>query len=619
MCGICGKLNFSASTRVEMPELKRMVEPIIRRGPDDEGFYLSGNLGLGFRRLSIIDLSTGHQPLANEDETVWIAFNGEIYNYQNLRRDLIRKGHRFKTKTDTETIVHLYEEYGSDCVRYLRGMFAFAIWDDRQKKLFCARDRFGIKPFFYYIDEQKFVFGSEIPCILAEGNIDKSLSLPGLDHYLAFGYSAKDSTIFKNIQKLEPAHTLEIRAGQPPVFRKYWEIKYQPDFSRTEEEWCELLDHKLSESVKIRLMSEVPLGAFLSGGIDSSAVVGLMAKHSEQAVKTFSIGFKEQKFNELQYAREVARRYQTDHHERIVEPESVGLLSQLVTAYGEPFADSSAIPTYYVSKFAREIVTVILSGDGGDELFAGYNHYPKIRNIQTYNFMPDRFNHHFWGGVHRAIPQDMKGKGITYLLSQAQKTVAAYFAIWNRNERRQLYRPSLWEAVEPFSAEQSKTRIITDSTTTDAIFNAQQMDMQTYMIDDILTKVDRASMQNSLEVRVPILDHEFAELSFSIPSHFKLKGSKKKYILKKAMAKYLPESVLQHKKQGFAVPIEMWFKDELKDYVHDKLVSSRSPLSDYLEKDFIAKMIRHHNTGMRDFSRKIWSLLFLDEWLHQYQ
>lgn len=617
MCGICGKLHFDPSYRVGLPEIERMAEPIINRGPDDEGFHFEGNVGLGFRRLSIIDLDAGHQPLANEDDSIWIVFNGEIYNYQQLRRHLLDKGHRFKTQTDTETIVHLYEEYGPQCVKHLRGMFAFAIWDGREKKLFCARDRFGIKPFFYYLDDQKFVFASEIKSILAEGKIDQSLSLQGLDHYLAFGYSSEDSTIFKHIKKLKPGYSLEIQTGKAPVFRKYWEIQYQPDHSKSEAEWCELIDQKLSESIKMHLMSDVPLGAFLSGGIDSSAVVAHMSQHSDQPVKTFSIGFKEAGFNELPYAREVANMYNTEHHERIVEPESVSLLSKLVSTYNEPFADASAIPTYYVSKFAREFVTVILSGDGGDELFAGYNKYPKIRNINAYNIMPDQFNRYFWGGIHRALPGGVAGKGMTYYLSQARKTLAAYFSVWHISERQRMYRPDIWKQVGGSPAERYRAGIIGGYATTDPIFRVQHMDMRTFMVDDVLTKVDRVSMQNSLEVRVPILDHEFAELSFKIPSHLKLKGNEKKYILKKAVAKYLPDSVLSHKKQGFALPLKVWFKDDLKEYVNDRLIHTKGPLYDYLDQKFVAKIIDHHHTGMRDFSHRIWTLLFLDEWLQQ--
>lgn len=616
MCGICGKVHFDLGKPVFQDEVRKMTDLITHRGPDDSGYYIKENVGFGFRRLSIIDLHTGHQPLSNEDGTVWIVFNGEIYNHAELREQLITKGHQFKTKTDTETIVHLYEEYGNECVKYLRGMFAFAIWDEKSKKLFCARDRFGIKPFFYFTDNDRFVFGSEIKCILSESSSLSSLSLPMLDQYLTFGYSSQDGTIYQNIKKLKPAHTLEIQNGGRIKISRYWDIEYRPDYSKTEDEWCELLDDKLSESVKAHLMSDVPLGAFLSGGVDSSAVVALMSKHSNSRVKTFSIGFKEAEFNELKYAREVANRYQTEHHEQIVEPESVSLLPDLVNSYDEPFADASAIPTYFVSKFAREFVTVALSGDGGDELFAGYNKYQRMMNMRDFNVLPDAVSKHFWGGLNKIIPNSMKGKGATYYLSKPKNSFPAFLSIWQQAERKKLFRKEIWENIKESPAELRRVGCFINPESTDFLFNMQKMDMQRYMVDDILTKVDRASMQNSLEVRVPILDHEFAELAASIPSELKLKGNSKKYIFKEAMKGHLPESIISHKKQGFTVPLKSWFKEDLKEYVNDRLVNTKGPLYDYLEPAYVSKIVDGHHNGMRDFNDKIWSLLFLDEWLN---
>lgn len=616
MCGICGKIHFDLNRPVQRDEIQKMTELITHRGPDDSGFYIKENVGLGFRRLSIIDLHTGHQPLSNEEGTIWIVFNGEIYNHASLREKLISKGHRFKTRTDTETIVHLFEEYGNECVNHLRGMFAFAIWDEKNKKLFCARDRFGIKPFFYFIDGGRFIFGSEIKCILNQTNSSSSLSLPMLDQFLTFGYSSEDGTIYQEIKKLRPAHTLEIVNGGKIKINRYWDIHYRPDYSKTEDEWCRLLDDKLSESVKAHLMSDVPLGAFLSGGIDSSAVVALMAKNSNAPVKTFSIGFKEAEFNELKYAREVADKYQTEHHEQIVEPESVSLLPNLVDSYDEPFADSSAIPTYFVSKFARKFVTVVLSGDGGDELFAGYDKYQRMNNMRKFNVLPNSVSKHFWGGLHKMIPNSVKGKGLTYYLSKPKDSFPAFHGIWQQAERKKLFRKELWEIINESPAESRRIKCFTNSKSSDFLFNMQKMDMQRYMVDDILTKVDRASMQNSLEVRVPILDHEFAELAATIPSELKLKGNIKKYILKKAMKDHLPESIISHKKQGFSVPLKSWFKEDLKEYVNDRIINTKGPLYDYLNPKYVSKIIHSHNNGMRDFNDKIWSLLFLDEWLN---
>ncbi|MEX0290850.1 MAG: asparagine synthase (glutamine-hydrolyzing) [Flavobacteriaceae bacterium] len=615
MCGISGKLHFDLDKPVLQNEIHDMTQVIHHRGPDDSGYYLKNNIGLGFRRLSIIDLSTGHQPLSNEDGTVWIVFNGEIYNHLSLRKLLLQKGHTFKTKSDTEAIVHLYEEYGKDCVKFLQGMFAFAIWDENKKKLFCARDRFGIKPFFYFLNEKQFVFGSEIKSLLRVPNVPSDIALPMLDQYLTYGYSSEDGTIYKDIKKLRPAHILEIEADGKVSISRYWDIQYEPDFTKTEEEWCELLEEKLSEVVASHMMSDVPLGAFLSGGIDSSSVVALMCKHSASPVKTFSIGFKEEEFSELKYAREIAKKYNTEHHEQIVQPESVSMLPKLVDAYDEPFADRSALPTYYVSKFAREFVTVVLSGDGGDELFAGYNKYQKMMNLRKYNVLPDGVGTHFWKGLHHMIPNSFKGKGLTYYLSRPKTTLPTYQGIWQVIERKRLFKNELWDHLKANPAEASRVQYFKNADPSDFIFKMQKMDMQSYMVDDVLTKVDRASMQNSLEVRVPLLDHEFAELTAKIPSNLKLKGSSKKYIFKRAMKNYLPPSIISHKKQGFGVPLKYWFKDDLKEYVHDRLVNTNGPLQEYFNKAYITKIVEDHSKGMRDLNLKIWSLIFLDQWL----
>ncbi len=618
MCGIAGIVYTDSNRSINKTELERMTNVIHRRGPDDEGYYVNDNVGFGFRRLSIIDLHTGHQPLCNEDGSVWIVFNGEIYNFQELRNELIHKGHQFKTKTDTEVIVHLYEEYGNDCVQKLRGMFGFTIWDARNRKIFCARDRFGIKPFFYLLDNERFLFGSELKVITQADNVSLDIDPYAMDSYLSYGYITEDRSIYKQVKKLKPGHSLEFypESGQFNI-SKYWQINFQPDYSKSEEDWVEEINHVLSESVKMRMISDVPLGAFLSGGIDSSSVVALMAQHSNQPIKTFSIGFKEAQFNELQYAREVAKKYNTDHYEQIVEPESIGLLPKLVDAYDEPFADSSAIPTYYVCKFAREHVTVALSGDGGDELFAGYRSYPKLNNINNYNLTPHAFNKFFWGTLYKTLPASVKGKGITYFLSHPRQVVAAYFSIITRPERALLYKGDVWDQIKQSPAENVKVNLIKSFESKDFLSRMQQLDMSTYLPDDILTKVDRVSMYNSLEVRVPILDHVFAELSFRIPSDLKLKGQSKKYLLKKAMAPHLPESVISHKKQGFGIPLKMWFKDDLKSYIYDRFNADNTFVNEYLNKGYINKILNDHNNGMRDMNYKIWSILFMDAWLEQ--
>ena len=618
MCGITGKIYFEKSRDIDANELKKMTDVIYHRGPDDEGFYINNNVGLGFRRLSIIDLSTGHQPLANEDESVWIVFNGEIYNYQELQEDLISKGHVFRTKSDTETIVHLYEEYGVDCVKFLRGMFGFAIWDNNKKQLFCARDRFGIKPFYYYTDNEKFVFGSEIKAILKSGNIDKTLSYDALNSYFAFGYITGDLAIYKNIKKLQPAHYMLLSLKDKPSIEinRYWDVRFEPDHSKSEQQWIEEIKESLSETVKLHMISDVPFGAFLSGGIDSSSVVAMMAKNSSKPIKTFSIGFKEEKYNELKYAREVATKFGCDHHEQIVEPESISLLPKLVRAYDEPFADSSAIPTYYVSKFARENVTVVLSGDGGDELIAGYDIYNYFKKVHRFSTGSPAFNKFFWGNLNKLIPEKISGKGITYFLSQNREYLGAHLCIWPKEERKRLIltNDTFKYNIKP---ELYKEEILKRGKGNDFISNLQYLDLQTYMVDDILTKVDRASMLNSLEVRVPLLDHKFAELLFKIPSDLKLKGTDQKYILKQAMKEFLPDSILNRPKIGFGVPISVWFKDELKEYVNDTLLSGNPLLSQYLDKNYVRSMVEDNRDGMRDFSSRIWSLIWFEEWLKQ--
>jgi len=619
MCGITGKIYYDTRHFVELSELKQMTDSIRHRGPDDEGHFIDKNVGLGFRRLSIIDLKSGHQPLCDKSSRYWITFNGEIYNFKEERTKLEKKGYVFKTNTDTEVIVNLYAEYKEKCVDYLRGMFAFVIWDKSERELFCARDRFGIKPFYYYSDNQKFVFGSEIKSILQAENIDKSLSYNALDSYFAFGYITSDLSIYSSIKKLQPGHCMLLSINDKPKLeiKKYWEIDFQPDYAKTENQWVEEIEYCLSEAVKLHMISDVPLGAFLSGGIDSSSVVAMMAKNSNLPIQTFSIGFKEQTYNELKYAREIATKYNCDYHEQIVEPESISVLSKLVSVYDEPFADASAIPTYVVSKFAREFVTVALSGDGGDELFAGYTIYRYLQKINKYNSPSPFFNKNVWGTINKMIPQKISGKGLSYFLSQNKEYLGAYLSIWNKNERKRLIRNNKMTLDYNYNAEMFKQNILSKSKSNDFIANLQYLDMQTYMVDDILTKVDRASMLSSLEVRVPLLDHKFAELTFKIPWNLKIKGKVQKYIFRKAMSNFLPKNVFNHAKQGFSMPLSIWFKGDLKEYINDTLNPQNTLLSEYVNMNEVRETIKNHHTGMRDFNNKIWSLLFFNEWLKQ--
>lgn len=619
MCGITGLTYFDLKKKINANHLKKMTDLITHRGPDSEGFYIHGNIGMGFRRLSIIDLNTGDQPISDTSGNVTITFNGEIYNYLELKKTLASKGYSFRTNTDTEVIVNLYLEYGKDCVKYLRGMFAFVIYDKRNNCIFGARDRFGIKPFYYSINNNEFIWGSELKCVREGSHQKLTMDYKALNEYFTYGYIGMERSIFKEIRKLRPAHcfTLNIDAGaQGFKIEKYWNIKYEPDYSKTENEWIDILDQKFSESVKMHMISDVPLGAFLSGGIDSSAVVAFMNKVSPGKVKTFTIGFKEEKFNELQYAKEVAKKYNTEHHELILEPESVDLLPRLVSAFDEPFYDSSAIPTYYVSKFAREHVTVVLSGDGGDELFAGYNNYMKALSIKNSLFSSSLFNP-LWSVLHHALPSNVSGKGLSYFLSKKRYDLGAYFCVMKKNERSSLFNDRTLYGIGSYSSEAERIQILNCSTSKDFISRLEELDLLNYLPGDILTKVDRTSMQNSLESRVPILDHEFAELSFKIPSELKMNNNEGKLIFKKMLRKYLPENVMKHKKQGFGVPISIWFKDDLKTYVNDRLLNKTALIYDHLNYSAVSKIIGNQNFGMRDFSGQIWSILFLEEWLMQ--
>ena len=613
MCGITGKINFDKNKCIDIFELKRMTNSIIHRGPDDEGLFIDGNVGLGFRRLSIIDLKYGHQPMSDTNCNFWITFNGEIYNFKELKNNLLKKGYTFNTNTDTEVIINLYIEYKEKCVDYLRGMFAFVIWDKDKQELFGARDRFGIKPFHYYLDNEKFVWGSELKSIKISENVKTDISLQALDSYFAYGYVQREQSIFKQIKKLLPGHYFFLNpfSENKLTISQYWNVNFNPDYSQTESFWKDSIYKLLNESVQMRMISDVPLGAFLSGGIDSSIIVALMSRNSKNRIKTFSIGFKEEKFNELKYANLVAEMYNTEHHELIIDPQSIDLLPKLVSAYDEPFADSSSIPTYYVSEFAKKYVTVALSGDGGDELFAGYNSYNKMNMLYNFKFQ----NLYLFKFLNKIIPDYIYGKGLTYYLSKNKENIGAYYCFWKDYERKQIFNKNIKDYLNSYQSENIKISIL-NNIKGDFISRMQHLDIVTYLSDDILTKVDKASMMNSLEARVPILDHKFAELTFKIPSNFKINNASNKYILKETFKHILPKEIITHKKQGFAIPIKNWFKSDLKEYAFDNLNYSIY-LNDYLDKRYINQILKDHQKGVRDFSQKIWSLLFLNEWLKQ--
>lgn len=619
MCGICGMFNVGIGSPVSVQLLKKMADTLHHRGPDDEGFFLDGKVGLAHRRLSIIDLEGGHQPLTNEDQSVWVVFNGEIYNFQELRDELLEKGHTFKTQSDTEVIVHLYEERGEACFSLLRGMFAIVIWDKRNQTLLLARDRVGKKPLFYNYDGKRVIFGSEMKAILEVPGVPRDLDFEALSDYFSLLYIPAPKSIFRSIRKVLPGHYLVISdKGLRDV--EYWDLTFAPIIRKDIEEWYELILDKFREAVKIRLMSEVPLGAFLSGGVDSSAVVALMHECSQDSIMTSSIGFIEEEFNELEFARMVATKFQTNHHEEIVRPDAVGIVEKLVWHYDEPFADSSAVPTYYVSQVAKQNVTVALSGDGGDENLAGYRRYYFDRRENFLRgIMPSSLRKPVFGMLAQLYPKAdwapriLRGKATMENLARSPleayfRSVSAFWPEWKAQVlhvdlKRQL---AGYDTLDLFRHYYNKVE------TDDLLSRIQYLDIKTYLPDDILAKVDRASMANSLEVRAPMLDHQFMELLSTIPSSLKLKGIKGKYILKKAFEGRLPSDVLWRPKMGFGVPLAQWFRNDLKDMAYSVIFNEQS--NDVLNQSTVQHLWQEHQSGRRNRSTELWALFMFRLW-----
>jgi asparagine synthase (glutamine-hydrolysing) len=619
MCGICGIYNFRTKEPVTLDLLKAMNDTMVHRGPDDEGFYISGSIGLGHRRLSIIDLEGGKQPMTNEDETVWVIFNGEIYNFPELHEHLVKKGHIFKTRSDTEAIIHMYEEKGERCFEDFRGMFAIVIWDERKKKLLLARDRVGKKPLFYFYDGSKIVFASEIKAILKVPDITLEIDLEALSDYFSFLYVPAPKSIYKQIRKIRPAHYLVLSEGLIKEV-EYWDISFAKTMELSENEWCERIIDAYREAVRIRLMSDVPLGAFLSGGIDSSSVVALMSELKEDPVITSSIGFDEQEFNELDYAREIASKFKTDHHEKIVRPDAVSIVEKLAWHYDEPYADSSSVPTYYVSKVAREQVTVALSGDGGDENFAGYRrYYFDERENRLRSFLPLYVRRPIFGTLAALYPKAdwaprvFRGKATFEALSCSP--IEGYFrsvSAFRPDLKERLLHPDVHRSLAGYNSMDVFKYYYEKADTDDPLSRIQYLDIKTYLTDDILVKVDRASMANSLEVRAPILDHKFMELIATIPSSLKLQGRNGKYIFKKALEKILPNEILYRKKMGFGVPLARWFRNELKDMAYDTIFSNHN--EGQFQKRTIEQIWKQHQKGYRDRSTELWTLFMFRLW-----
>lgn len=623
MCGIAGFIDYwgRGADRVQRRAvLQEMCDVIRHRGPDDEGFLLKEGVALGMRRLSIIDLSGGAQPISGEDGSITIVFNGEIYNFHEVRKDLEERGHIFKTNSDTEAIVHAYEEFGNDCVHRLRGMFAFAIWDDKARELYIARDRVGKKPLYYTLtSDSTLVFGSELKSLLAHPGVKRDIDVEAIDAYLTLGYIPDPLSIFRDVHKLPPGHYLRFCAGRV-ITQQYWDFVFQTTDQRQTGDYLDELKSLLDESVRLRLISDVPLGAFLSGGIDSSTIVALMARNMNQPVKTFSIGFNEDSYNELRYARLTAAKLGTDHHEFFVTPEICDVVDQLVWHFDEPFADPSAIPTYMVSKLAREHVKVVLSGDGGDELFAGYTHYVVQSKRQAFSALPKAFRKGLIHPLSYRLPHGAWGRN--YLHNISLEPIDRYLdslSYFTELSRQSLYTtdfqnslPGTKEVARRFADYSARVQ------TKQPLDQLLYIDSKTYLPGDILTKVDRMSMATSLEVRVPLLDHKLIEFVTTIPSSLKLAGSETKHLLKQAAKDLIPPEILTRPKQGFGVPLEEWINHQLRDQIRETLREPRTRQRGYVRTDYVEVLLTEHEKGRRDHSQPLWSLLMLELWHRQF-
>jgi asparagine synthase (glutamine-hydrolysing) len=626
MCGIAGLVDFDGGHASESL-VRSMCTAMCHRGPDDEGVLAipkipSGNEPraiLGNRRLSIIDVAGGHQPISNEDGTIWVVQNGEIYNFQQLSARLIASGHKLKTKSDTEILVHLYEEMGDAFVKELDGMFALALWDDRRKRLLLARDRFGKKPLLYAEAGGRLSFGSEFQALLADPAIRRDIDLDALDEYLSFMSVPAPMTIYKQIRKLPPAHVL-VRDSHGTQISRYWSLQYLPKHDVDEEEASREVRRLLTEAVRKRLISEVPLGAFLSGGVDSSAVVAIMAGLIGERVKTFAIGFDDPRFNELPHARRVAARYGCDHHEFEVRPRAIDVVPTLVKHYGEPYADSSAIPSFYLAKLTRQHVTVALNGDGGDEAFGGYGWHVGSRIAEQWQRVPSPLR-----GIAEQIASGLaplssnRRSTITKLsrfMSAASRPRAARYRQWlsvfTPELKEALYRSPRQRPVDPIDA------IFAAAPSLDAIDAMLHADVEWYLPTDLLVKVDIATMASSLEARSPFLDWHLAEFAARLPSHFKVKGNTSKYILKKAVADLVPADNMHRPKQGFAVPIAAWFRGELKEFLADHILGARFQARGLFNAAAVQRLFDEHQRGSGDHAHHLWILLMLELWFREF-
>jgi asparagine synthase (glutamine-hydrolysing) len=617
MCGICGVYESGRDTLVEQAVLKRMADTIRHRGPDDDGFYSAPGIGLAHRRLSIIDVTGGHQPLSNEDGSIWIAFNGEIYNFEELNHRYLSTGHKFRTRCDTETIVHLYEELGDACVAELRGMFAFALWDGRRKRLLLARDRIGKKPLFYSWDGNRLLFASEIKALFPAGGIPKDIDVTALSDFFTYQYVPAPKTIYKSVRKLRPAHYLVVE-GKALREQQYWDIRFDADETISETEWRDRLLEEYRTAVKCRLISDVPLGAFLSGGVDSSSVVAVMNSY-QSPVTTCSIGFPDAKYDEAADARSFAMSLNANHFEQTVQPNAMELVPELAWQYDEPFGDSSAVPTYYVSRVARQHVTVALSGDGGDENFAGYRRYKlTLREEGFRRYLPFSARRKIFGALGTAYPKlgwaprVFRAKSTFQSLSRDLLDGYIYSgSVCPLPLKPRLFTSDVRRMLADYDSVDIAREHYERADTPDPLSRIQYVDIKMYLVDDILVKVDRASMANSLEVRCPLLDHKLMELIARIPSSLKLRNGQGKYIFKKTLEPVLGTVVLNRRKQGFSMPVAEWFRGELKAFAHDALFADRD---DLVDERFVRNCWDQHQRGYRDWSALLWCVLMYREW-----
>ena len=635
MCGIAGAVWTAPDMSISDSQLRQMVDQLRHRGPDDAGHYQSElslssprgcepGVGLGFRRLSIIDLETGNQPICNEDETVWVVFNGEIYNFPELRKRLEGAGHRFKTHSDTEVIVHLYEDEGADVFSHLNGMFAIAIWDSKRRQLVLGRDRLGQKPLVYSQASQRLLFASELKAILKIPGVSREIDFNAVDDYLAYQYVPHPYTIFKDIKKLPPAHRAIYKSGELTV-EPYWNPRWGSERDCSYESAKDELRRLMKSAVELRMRADVPLGAFLSGGIDSSLVVALMQQVADQPIKTFSIGFDQKEYDETNYARTVAEHLGTDHQEFRVTPDAIEILPKLAWQYDEPFADSSSIPTWYVSQMTREHVTVALSGDGGDELFAGYQRYQAIRLghwIDQLGPLKQILGATWW----QRLPSSSRQKGLLrrwkrFVSAVAKKPMERYLdwiAIFNEERRCLLYRPEFVERLEDSDPIAFLSSGWAKAGERDPVACASLADLQTYLPCDLMTKTDIASMANSLECRQPFLDYRLVEYAIGLPTKFKLRGRAGKRILKDTFGELLPAEIWNRRKMGFGVPLDHWFRGELRELAWDTLASDDTKIHQWFHSDAIRQLLQTHTDGTFDHSYRLWSLMVLELWLREW-